>query len=124
MLFRSSLYKKQTATPADLIWESKVRPDERDPYQNASSAEFVGRFWFWESSQVVIQGNFHGVEGAKAVGSSGNYSDFVIEALNGNRWRFLLWLETNSGSAARGSAASGPTFFIGSSRLRMARAHQ
>jgi hypothetical protein len=30
----SSLYKKQTATPADLIWESKVRPDERDPYQN------------------------------------------------------------------------------------------
>src|SRR5674476_747995 len=49
----------------------------------ASSAEFVGRFWLWESSQVVIQGNFHGVEGAKAVGSSGNYSDFVVEALNG-----------------------------------------
>src|ERR1039458_1477390 len=50
---------------------------------SASSAEFVGRFWFWESSQVVIQGNFHGVEGAKAVGSSGNHSDFVVEALNG-----------------------------------------
>jgi predicted dehydrogenase len=30
----SSLYKSQTATPADLIWESKVRPDEKDPYQN------------------------------------------------------------------------------------------
>src|ERR1039458_2395234 len=50
---------------------------------SASSAEFVGRFWFRESSQVVIQGNFHGVEGAKAVGSSGNHSDFVVEALNG-----------------------------------------
>jgi predicted dehydrogenase len=30
----SSLYKSQMATPADLIWESKVSPDERDPYQN------------------------------------------------------------------------------------------
>ena len=30
----SSLYKKQTATAADLIWESKVSPDEQDPYQN------------------------------------------------------------------------------------------
>jgi hypothetical protein len=31
----------------------------------------------------VIKGNFHGLEGTKAVGSSGNYSDFVVEALNG-----------------------------------------
>jgi hypothetical protein len=30
----SSLYKSQTATAADLIWESKVSPDEQDPYQN------------------------------------------------------------------------------------------
>ena len=30
----SSLYKSQTATPTDLIWESKVSPDEKDPYQN------------------------------------------------------------------------------------------
>jgi hypothetical protein len=30
----SSLYKSQTATPADMIWESQVNPDERDPYQN------------------------------------------------------------------------------------------
>ena len=30
----SSLYKSQKATPADLIWESKVSPDEEDPYQN------------------------------------------------------------------------------------------
>src|SRR5450756_1001026 len=49
----------------------------------ASSAESVGRFWFRESSQVVIKGNFHSVEGTKAVGSSGNHSDFVIETLNG-----------------------------------------
>jgi len=30
----SSLYKSQTARPGDLIWESKVKPDEKDPYQN------------------------------------------------------------------------------------------
>ena len=30
----SSLYKGQTATPADLVWESRVSPDEKDPYQN------------------------------------------------------------------------------------------
>lgn len=30
----SSLFKSQMMTPADLIWESKVNPDERDPYQN------------------------------------------------------------------------------------------
>src|ERR1700676_603593 len=49
----------------------------------ASSAESVGRFWFRESSQVVIEGNFHSVVGTKAVGSSGNHSDFVVEALHG-----------------------------------------
>jgi predicted dehydrogenase len=30
----SSLYKSQTATAENLIWESKVNPDEKDPYQN------------------------------------------------------------------------------------------
>jgi len=30
----SSLYKGQNATAADMIWESKVNADERDPYQN------------------------------------------------------------------------------------------
>jgi predicted dehydrogenase len=30
----SSLYKSSMAAPADLIWESKVKPDEQDPYQN------------------------------------------------------------------------------------------
>ena len=30
----SSLHKSQTAAPAHLLWESKVRPDELDPYQN------------------------------------------------------------------------------------------
>ena len=29
----------------------------------------------------MIEGNFHRVEGAKAVGSSGNYSDFVVYVL-------------------------------------------
>jgi hypothetical protein len=30
----------------------------------------------------VIKGNFHRVVGTKTVGSSGDYSDFVVEALN------------------------------------------
>src|SRR5258708_6104943 len=47
-----------------------------------SLAESVGRFWFREASQVVIKGNFHSLVGTKTVGSSGNHSDFVIEALN------------------------------------------
>src|ERR1019366_7153681 len=52
-------------------------------YKKASSAESVGRFWFREPSQVMIQGNFHGVEGAKAIGSSGNYTDFLVETFHG-----------------------------------------
>ncbi len=51
-------------------------------FYSVSSAELVGRFGFRESSQVVIEGHFHGIEGAKAVGSSGNHSDFVVETLN------------------------------------------
>ena len=31
----------------------------------------------------MIKGNFHSLEGTKPVGSSGNYSDFVVEALHG-----------------------------------------
>jgi predicted dehydrogenase len=30
----SSTYKSQTPTPSDMIWESAVNPDEKDPYQN------------------------------------------------------------------------------------------
>src|SRR5262249_20891651 len=48
-----------------------------------SPSECVGRFWLWESSQVVIQGNFHSLVGAKAVGSSGNHSNFVVESFDG-----------------------------------------
>ena len=31
----------------------------------------------------MIKGNFHSLVGTKAVGSSGNHSDFVVETLNG-----------------------------------------
>src|SRR5262245_40024127 len=55
----------------------------RDPQNYASSAESVGRFWFRESSQIVIEGKFHSVIGTESVGSSGDQSDFVVEALNG-----------------------------------------
>jgi hypothetical protein len=30
----SSIFKSQNAVPADLIWESSVPPEEKDPYQN------------------------------------------------------------------------------------------
>jgi predicted dehydrogenase len=30
----SSIYKSQMPTPADLLWESSVSPEEKDPYQN------------------------------------------------------------------------------------------
>src|SRR5262249_43632505 len=48
-----------------------------------SQSECVGRFWLRESPQVVIQGNFHSLVGAKAVGSSGNHSNFVVESFDG-----------------------------------------
>src|SRR5215471_10960072 len=52
-------------------------------YIYVSQSECVGRFWLRESSQVVIQGNFHSLVGAKAVGSSGNHSNFVVESFDG-----------------------------------------
>src|ERR1035437_2997605 len=78
----------------DILWSNQNSPylstnkggaDATDipVLKNASSAESVGRFWFRESSQVVIKGNFHSLVGTKAVGSSGNHSDFVVETLNG-----------------------------------------
>ena len=54
----------------------------------ASSAESVGRFWFRQASQVVIKGDFHRFEGAKAVGSSGNHSDFVVKPFDGATGNF------------------------------------
>src|SRR5450756_1249000 len=65
------------------LWDRSPDCSSWDGSKYASSAESVGRFWFREPSQVVIKGNFHSVEGTKAVGSSGNHSDFVIETLNG-----------------------------------------
>ncbi len=48
----------------------------------ASSAESVGGFRFWQSSQGVIEGHLHRFEGAKSEGSSGNHTNFVVEALD------------------------------------------
>ena len=74
-------------TPDLIVSEVRVLPALCKPLGGlllfASSAESVGRFWFRESSQVVIKGNFHSLVGTKAVGSSGNHSDFVVETLNG-----------------------------------------
>src|ERR1035437_2562240 len=59
-----------------------MRNRRSPPHKSPSSAESMGGFWFRESCQVVIKGNFHSLEGTKAVRSSGNYSDFVVETLN------------------------------------------
>jgi hypothetical protein len=48
----------------------------------ASSSEFVGGFRFRQSSQGVIEGYLHRFEGAKSERSSGNHTNFVVEALN------------------------------------------
>src|SRR5215468_6834582 len=48
----------------------------------ASSAEFVGGFRLRKPSQVVIKSNFHRIVSSEAVGSSGNHSNFVVEALH------------------------------------------
>ncbi len=55
------------------------RRAEGDVQLCASSAESVGGFRFGQSSECVIEGHFHRFEGAKAVGSSGYHTDFVIE---------------------------------------------
>src|ERR1039458_5661512 len=78
-LSRASLFPQKNRKIASSDSAASPAPSQK----KASSAESVGRFWFREPSQVMIQGNFHGVEGAKAVGSSGYYTDFVVETFHG-----------------------------------------
>src|SRR6266481_5098730 len=70
------------------VWNR--RRSRVSPWNLASSAESVGTFRFRESSQVVIESNFHSVIGAEAVGSSGDQSDFVVETLNGTIGDFFF----------------------------------
>jgi hypothetical protein len=46
-------------------------------------AETVGRFRFRKPAQCVIKRDFHGIVGAKSVGTSGYHTKFVVEALDG-----------------------------------------
>ena len=46
-------------------------------------AETVGRFRFRKPAQRVIKRDFHGIVGAKSVGTSGYHTKFVVEALDG-----------------------------------------
>jgi len=68
----------------------------------------------------VIEGDFHGFEGDKPIGSSGDYTDFVVETLNGAGGDLSSGAKPvqASGSCARSMRA---TFFIGSRRLLNAR---
>src|SRR5690242_20946217 len=43
----------------------------------------MGRTWLRELSEVVIQGDFHGLVGAEAVRTSGHHSNRGVEALDG-----------------------------------------
>ena len=43
----------------------------------------MGEFWFREGSEVVIEGDFDGFVGPKAVGLSGGQFDFVVQTLDG-----------------------------------------
>jgi hypothetical protein len=67
---------------------NQLRFIARDPIltgileNRASSAESVGCFWFRESAQVVIEGDFHGFAGAEAVRTSGDHSNLIVEALD------------------------------------------
>jgi hypothetical protein len=63
----------------NMFWGTKWLAE---PAFFACSAESVGRFWFWQSSQGVIEGYLHRFEGSKSEGSSGNHSNFVVEALD------------------------------------------
>jgi len=60
----------------------RLRPQPLRETRFASSAESVGRFRFGQSSKCVIEGHFHRFEGAEAEGSSGNHTDFVVEAFD------------------------------------------
>src|SRR6266849_5060125 len=46
-------------------------------------AETMGRFRFRKPAQRVIKRDFHGIVGAKSIGTSGYHTKFVVEALDG-----------------------------------------
>src|ERR1700730_11538817 len=46
-------------------------------------AEIMDRFRFRKPAQRVIKRDFHGIVGAKSVGTSGYHTKFVVEALDG-----------------------------------------
>ena len=43
----------------------------------------MGRFRFRKPAQRVIKRDFHGIVGAKSIGTSGYHTKFVVEALDG-----------------------------------------
>src|SRR6266436_4141902 len=83
-------------------------------------AETMGRFRFRKPAQRVIKRDFHGIVGAKSIGTSGYHTKFVVEALDGTVGYLSFGTKpfSSSSSWARSMRA---TFCIGSSRLRRAR---
>jgi len=61
----------------------------------ASSAKFVGHFWFRQIAKSVKKSNVGGFEGAESEGFSGSEFSFVVEALNNTCGDGALWLGTS-----------------------------
>ena len=71
----------------------------------------------------MVESDFYGVEGTKAVGTSGDHRDFVIETLHSALGSSPLARNQLSISSSWERSIRA-TFFIGSRRLPMARKHQ
>jgi len=54
----------------------------RDAWKEASSPEFVGELWLGKVGKCVIEGDFDGLVGAKAIGFSDRQFRFVVETLD------------------------------------------
>ena len=58
--------------------------------KEASSEEFVGEFWLWQRSKIVIQRGFIGILCSEAVRFSGYQFYFVVEPLDNARRQLAL----------------------------------
>lgn len=56
-------------------------------------SRICGQFPVPKVVQVLDAGNFHGFEGAKPIGSSGDHSDYVVETLDGTTGKLAFGTE-------------------------------
>ena len=90
--------------------------------ENASSTEFVGEFWLRKIAECVIEGDFNGRVGAKAVRFSHRQFCFVVETFDRACRNRALGPKPIEDQVAMFSQTRA-TFFIGSILLRIVRVH-